>query len=519
MFSRFGLRFRMAVSYVLVSAAALLLVEGVVLAVTVTRIRAADAKAQQAQERAIEAEADVDRVKTESFANVTATVEGNAVSLAATHGPGRTDEALLDEAASDGVGDPDDERREDNGPAKIVRVLATTGGRVIASTPVGAFPRDSTLPATAIGALHSGQTRLNDRGANWATKPVQLAGLVGGEPRIVGLAYVVLETSDPASDRKPRDGGSDLDTVSLLTPAVVILVLLLPVGGLFGLFSTGRLIRRIRRLSQRTAAMADGDLKSRIPVSGGDEIGRLEQAFNAMAERLDTAVDGQRRAAGAQAQQAERARLARELHDSISQHLFSASLIAGGLRKALAPDSELRHQAESVEASLARTMREMRAMLLELRPIALEEAGLADALDELCRAYAARLGISVSVQLDEPLRLAPAVEHAVFRVVQESLGNAIRHGEPDSIELRIAAGDSQVAVTVRDDGHGFDPHVSTRHGLGLQLMRERISELGGTMTVVSAPQRGTTVAVLLPVQVPVVLADPPALTGAGHAGP
>jgi signal transduction histidine kinase len=245
--------------------------------------------------------------------------------------------------------------------------------------------------------------------------------------------------------------------------------------------------------------MADGDLRTRIPVSGGDEVGRLEHAFNSMAERLDAALEVQRKAAGSEAQRAERARIARELHDSISQDLFSASLLAGGLRKALPPNSELRHQAESMELSLVRTMREMGAMLLELRPIALEDAGLAEALGELCRAYEARLGISISTQIDDPLWLGAPVEHAVFRVIQEAIGNAVRHGDPDAIELRVAVADGRVAVTVQDDGHGFDPLMTNgRHGMGLQLMRERINELGGAVEVLSAPERGTTVLVLLP---------------------
>jgi signal transduction histidine kinase len=137
-------------------------------------------------------------------------------------------------------------------------------------------------------------------------------------------------------------------------------------------------------------------------------------------------------------------------------------------------------------------------MLLELRPIALEDAGLAAALDELCRAYETRLGISVSARID-PVGLDPPVEHAVLRVVQEAFGNAARHGEPATIELRVAEQDGQVAVTIHDDGRGFDPaRTAVRHGMGLTLMSERVGELGGTYQLVSAPGRGTTLTVLLP---------------------
>jgi signal transduction histidine kinase len=151
-----------------------------------------------------------------------------------------------------------------------------------------------------------------------------------------------------------------------------------------------------------------------------------------------------------------------------------------------------------MELALERMMREMRAMLLELRPVALEDAGLAAALDDLCRAYEARLGISISADVGA-LRLEPQVEHAVLRVVQEAVGNAVRHGQPERIELRVAENGGQVMVVVRDDGRGFDPQrVAGRHGMGLELMRERVGELGGTFEVASAPEQGTTVRVLLP---------------------
>jgi signal transduction histidine kinase len=244
--------------------------------------------------------------------------------------------------------------------------------------------------------------------------------------------------------------------------------------------------------------MAAGDLRTRLPVSGNDEVARLERSFNAMAERLEAAVVAERAVAGASARRAERTRIARELHDSISQDLFSASMVAGGLRKALPAGSELRRQAVALEQSLERTKREMRAMLLELRPVALEDTGLAEALDELCRAYQVRLGVVVTAHVDVA-RLDEPVEHAVLRVVQEAVGNAVRHGAPTTIDLRVIRTDDGVEVTVRDDGRGFDPTAARhRHGMGLGLMRDRVGELGGTVEVVSAPERGTTVQVFLP---------------------
>jgi signal transduction histidine kinase len=202
----------------------------------------------------------------------------------------------------------------------------------------------------------------------------------------------------------------------------------------------------------------------------------------------------QRQLAGA----TERARIARELHDAISQDLFSLRLLAGGLRKALPAGSPLRPQVEAMEQTATQTMHEMQALLLELRPVALEDAGLVAALEELCRAYRERLGVTVDTQL-EAVVLAPPVEHAVLRVVQEALANAVKHARPTRIRLRLHHQDGQVAVTVSDDGGGFDPSLAEqRHGLGLGLMRERVAELGGSFQLDSTPRNGTTVQVLLP---------------------
>jgi len=129
--------------------------------------------------------------------------------------------------------------------------------------------------------------------------------------------------------------------------------------------------------------------------------------------------------------------------------------------------------------------------------VALEDAGLVPALEELCRAYRERLGVTVDADLD-PVELAPPVEHAVLRIVQEALANAVKHAQPNRIRLRLDREDGQVAVTVSDDGGGFDPARAERHGMGLGLMRERVAELGGTFQLHSTPGEGTTVRILLP---------------------
>jgi signal transduction histidine kinase len=524
--SRLGLRSRMAASYVLVSAAAVLIVEAVVLSIMVPRLRTADETARQAEQRAAEAELQISQLKAQSLARSLAIAVSEAAGGPAVGGQADSDNRIL--AAAERALAPSAARTSQ--AESLVQVLTSTDGRVIAANPVRAYPANSTLPhATRAPAPQDGQWDDNGTTRFWSTAPIQIAVGNGGGTRTIGIAYVELSApqtdqdsaagagsdtgKDPRATTAPGDavkptGPAEQDTTigSVLLPGIVALLLLIPVGTVFGLISTGRMIQRIRRLAEATSAMAEGNLQVLIPVSGADEVARLEQAFNVMAGRLDAAIAEQRAASGAEARRAERARIARELHDSISQELFAVHMVAAGMRKALPAVSPLREQAESMEQSLVRTMRQMRALLLELRPFQLQDEELTVALQSLCRAYEARLGIRVSADL-QPVTLDPPLEHALLLIVQEAVGNAIRHSDPSAVDLRLVTVDGRVEVTVRDDGSGFDVSgAAGRHGMGLDLMRERVREFGGTLDIDSAPEQGTTVRVSLPGR-----ADAPAL--------
>jgi len=124
----------------------------------------------------------------------------------------------------------------------------------------------------------------------------------------------------------------------------------------FGLLSTRRLIRRLKRLAAATVEVADGGFERRIPVSGADEVSQLEENFNRMAGRLQASLDAERQLVEANARHQERSRIARELHDSISQELFSLSVLAGGLRRALPPGSGVLTEVETMERTAGDTM-------------------------------------------------------------------------------------------------------------------------------------------------------------------
>jgi two-component system, NarL family, sensor histidine kinase LiaS len=397
-------------------------------------------------------------------------------------------------------------------PAAAVVLLLAPDGRVVASSDPASYPVGRRLGDPAMGALpaqvtsrpptawgkRDGLTPTPTRvgAVLWTAAPVlDLRGLdKGTKPSPVSDLLGVVYVQIPATAKLAEEPNWREALTPRLGVGLLVLAAAVPVGLIFGLLSTRRLIGRLRRLAATTVAVADGDYHHRVPVTGSDEVTQLEANLNRMAERLDAAMATQRQLASA----TERARIARELHDAISQDLFSLRLLAGGLRKALPAGSPLRPEAEAMEQTATQTMHEMQALLLELRPVVLEDAGLIPALEELCSAYQERLGVTIDADLD-PVALAPPAEHAVLRIVQEALANAVKHAQPNRIRLRLHHQDGQVAVTVTDDGAGFDPSLATqRHGMGLGLMRERVAELGGTLQLDSTPGQGTTVQILLP---------------------
>jgi signal transduction histidine kinase len=502
MFARFGLRFRMATSYVLVSALAVLVVEAILVAVFVSRVHSDQDSLLAAQQRAARAADASAQAKAASTAAETASMTVAAVSATAASRPGLSDRTLLADASAhvftSGARTPGTSpRNAPDGAPELASVLATAGGQVVSGT--GLATRE--LPGYAVTGgpgPASGLKTVSGKVVAWAVAPVELVGPGTANARVVGLAYEELLAPQPVSTEAAQNQQVVPQVIGwLLAPGALIAALLVPVGALFGLFTTRQPIRRIKRLALSTKVMAAGDLGARIPASGADEISQLEEAFNVMAERLELAVEAEREAAGSVAQRAERTRIARELHDSISQDLFSVSLVATGLRKALPPGTKLQRQAESMELTLERTRREMRAMLMELRPVALESATLAAALTEMCRDYERQLGVSVVARIEVP-ELSPPVEHAILRVVQEALGNAVRHGRPQTVEVTVAAEGDGVTIIIRDDGVGFDlGQVTERRGMGLRMMRERVEELGGAIQVESNPSKGTRVRVTM----------------------
>jgi signal transduction histidine kinase/ligand-binding sensor domain-containing protein len=194
----------------------------------------------------------------------------------------------------------------------------------------------------------------------------------------------------------------------------------------------------------------------------------------------------------------ERQRLARDLHDSVTQSLYSLTLLAAGWRR-LARDGRL----GSIEDPLAeigevaqQALKEMRLLVYELRPPVLEEEGLLGALHQRLGAVEKRAGVDVHLVVEQVVELPAAVKEALYRIALEALNNALKHAAATSVTVHFRADDERVELEVADNGRGFDPStIGERRGMGLTSMRERAEKLDGSLTIHSTPGEGTWVKV------------------------
>lgn len=280
---------------------------------------------------------------------------------------------------------------------------------------------------------------------------------------------------------------------------LILTVLIAPlVGGLFGTLTMRGVIQRVHHLVWVTTQIADGHYTQRVTVSANDELGQLEQQFNRMAEQLAENIEQRQELFGKNARLAERTRISRELHDAISQDLFSLRMLMAGLLMELPTDSDLQPCIATVEQTLTNMVHEMRALLLELRPIQLDQSGLVTALEKLAATYRARLAITVKTSIVS-VPLAANIEHALLRVAQEALTNAVRHADATEIVLSLTPQEDLIVLTITDNGKGFlVGESSVQHGFGLHFMQERIQELRGNFRIETVPKQGTQIRVCFP---------------------
>jgi two-component system sensor histidine kinase UhpB len=303
-----------------------------------------------------------------------------------------------------------------------------------------------------------------------------------GNSIVLGVAVLVLALS-PATIKVPTG----------LDEAVVL------IGGITAILLTNLLLLRrafapLARLTELMRRVEPLDPGNRIPVYGDDpEVVGLTRAFNEMLDRLEAERrDSVRRSLAAQ--EGERRRVAQELHDEVGQTLTAIVLQLDRLWRSAPP--QLRDDLEETREEVRASLQDVRRIAQRLRPEALEDLGLASALETLCDRVSEHSGLEVRAQLErETGSITPEMELVVYRVAQEALTNVLRHAAASQVVVELQRGRQGLVLRVLDDGVGLD---GTQSGSGIQGMRERALLVGGRVHVRGSERGGTEVRLQLP---------------------
>lgn len=271
----------------------------------------------------------------------------------------------------------------------------------------------------------------------------------------------------------------------------------------FPRFFQVNLDRPLRRLIDAVQHIMDGKLATTVEVTHRDEIGYLAKSFGSMATKqrdliLELEDKVAKRTVEASdyavknARLQERNHLSRELHDAVSQTLFSANLIAGTLPELMQSDPQKGAQALGEIQRLNRdALAEMRKLLLELRPEKLTSVPLGSLLRSLKTDIESRFFIPITLLVETDAVLPEDVQVTFYRIAQESLTNAAKHANADSITVTFDGMAEQALLSISDNGQGFDPSQNKRGHFGLGIMQERIQGIGGSLEITSHPKEGT----------------------------
>lgn len=268
-------------------------------------------------------------------------------------------------------------------------------------------------------------------------------------------------------------------------------------------FLAGEITTAVRDSEDRLTGFTkiSRDLTERRAMEEAAERVRAVGAREALRQRLLEAEEGERR------------RLARELHDEAAQHLTALGLGLQALSDVVAPDSEADRRAAQLRTVVATMSEELHSLAVRLRPKGLDDFGLEQALAAHAGEWSRRTGVAIDVHAGpEPDRLSAAIERAVYRIVQEALNNVARHSGATHASVLVERRDHQVVAIIEDNGRGFDVAMA-RHalgapasgdggGLGLLGIRERAELLGGTVEIESSPGNGTTLFARIPIRTP-----------------
>lgn len=405
--------------------------------------------------------------------------------------------------------------------------LVDADGRLIATPPVGAtllegrtLSTNETSPTGLLGlslaettpalepvlsaaqTAQAGATQITLAGQEMLVTYASLPGMGWTLSLAVPLNEVTAE-SHAVSESILDDGRVTVRNTLLTMAAFFLLAIAASL-----LFSYRALNRPLRQLLHGVRAITAGDLGVSVPVTSQDELGELAESFNQMTGELNrrthelsqTSAELQIKKAELKvAALEERQRLARELHDSVSQALYGIALGARTARTQLERDPAKVAEPLDYVLSLSETgLSEMRALIFELRPESLENEGLVIALTKQADALRARYKLEIAATFCPEPEISLDAKETLYRIGQEAMHNVAKHASATHVNLAMRCEGDWLLLEVQDNGKGFDPAGQFPGHLGLQSMRERVANVGGEIHITSQRGAGTTVQARLP---------------------
>jgi len=268
-------------------------------------------------------------------------------------------------------------------------------------------------------------------------------------------------------------------------------------GSGFGMLTASGLTKRLTQVSQAAHDWSHGDFSVSVRDKSDDEVGQLTNDLNSMAEQLENLLDRRQEISVLE----ERNRLARDLHDSVKQQAFAASAQMGAAKAHFArnPEQAYSHLQEA-EILVGRVRQELTDLIQELRPVEMKGKGLIQAVEDHTSDWSRRNDIEIVVHVRGERSLPLEVEKCVFRIIQEALANVAWHSLADKVDLVFNFRSDFLLLTVRDNGKGFLPGQARKNGVGLKSMDERARLIGGELMIDSRLAKGTKIILKYPYQ-------------------
>lgn len=296
-----------------------------------------------------------------------------------------------------------------------------------------------------------------------------------------------------------------------LLSSVALGIIALIVSGVTGSWLSRYFGRKLTRLGEISSDFASGTLGARVPITGNDEINQLGLQYNKMADTIAQQIVELRSLAQTNAQLAEEAeglarveernRLARDLHDSVKQQLFGINLTLGSVPALFESQPDVaRERLQQVISQTQSIHEEIDQIIKQLRPVSLQDQGLAKATVQLAEQWAQQVGVKADVTILEARPVPLQIEQEMYRILQEALQNIAKHAQASEVKINLLYQPDSLLLEVRDNGVGFDTtQVNFDHSFGLQNMRHRCKALGGRFDI-KTDGSGTVLTVWLPIR-------------------